>query len=704
MTEERIIAAFRRLDVVVDPDPAFADRLFVALAGEVEWGTMPATSLNGRLRRALGLGPTRTRGRTLRLAYLLVMLALLVAALGVALFVASRLETPTLGDLVRESQAAYEDPPAFAVTYRMPMTGDMRLSSDGAGTWRIESADEGPGTYWLWDGDRRVGHYDPATVGWVAGTSKDVGIIGPPGPLWMEYTWGTGEIYADDPVRHVIPCVGAIAESDARVIVGHATDHVRCPDIGMHYWLDRETHLILAMEAGPATPHWSGVPGLGEVAVEATAFSVGAQPEAAFDWRGPADDWASPSAAVVVPLPSLPAVSAGIASDQPCVAEVQDPAAVTPVGIAPHELEALMLDAADLGVSGDGWSTDPWLGAWMHNIEVAVFDPPAEDTCEALARMGRVIGYRATYSNETNGDQLTESVDVFLTEDGAASYVTWFATAMATTIDATSRPVEAGDGGLLITSSTANGDRRWVVFRSGTLVATIGFQGQSGHTPPAKLTQLAAALAARITGAAFTGIPYDLAQLMSATVPKADLPRAFLPLGWDPVFGGCWDQAEMIAQSSDPEQTERDIATFGREISCLGMYSPDGECGVAGCPTPPPDTGAPVGVIRVATGFSVLASPSSAQGLFDVTLARIEGSGAERFDVPDMPGAVGLRRHIVDGDIAEVDTRIMFVRGNLLALAYVYDRTDSDHTADVIEMAKALDARIAAVLGGGEAR
>ena len=299
MTDERLMAAFGRLDAPVAPDPVFSERLFATLASGIEWGTMPDPSLRGRVRHALGIGPMPTGRRALRLAYLVAMLGLLLALAWGAVFIASRLlTTPTPAELVRISQQAYEHPPAFTITYKMPASSDVTLSADGTGSWRVQPADEGVDSYWLWDGGDRVGHYDPTTLVWMAGTTDEVGIMGPPGALWAEYTWGTGEITAADPVRHVIPCGDATVVPDERVILGHATDHLICPDIDMQYWLDQESHLILRMKAGPNTPHWSGTTGQTNAVVEATAFTIGPQPATAFDWSGPATAY-SPSNAPV---------------------------------------------------------------------------------------------------------------------------------------------------------------------------------------------------------------------------------------------------------------------------------------------------------------------------------------------------------------------------------------------------------------------
>lgn len=702
MTDERIIATLGRLDAAVEPDPAFAEALFTTLVDSVEWGTMPGRSVRGRVRWVLGIGALPTGQRALRLAYVLAITALLIVALGAALFVASRLDGPTPSELVALSQAAYEHPPAFRVKYRIPIGGGITLSSNGTGTWRVEASSEGPGAYWLWDGGDRVGHFDATTREWVMGAGRDVGIVGPPGPLWAEYTWGTGEMFADDPVRHVLPCGGVVGVPDERTVLGHATDHIVCTDIGMHYWLDRESHLILRMEAGPDTPHWSGTPGVRGI-VEAVAFDLGPQPVAAFAWSGPASETTpTPSPSDAAPSPPTLTVPAGLATDQPCVTPLVDTTAVAEVGIAPHEIEALLLEAEDLGVTGDEWSIDPWSSAYLHNIEVAVNGAPSEDTCAILARLGRVVGYAAGYADWDANDQLHQSVDVFLTEDGAAAYVTWYAGAVASeTGGATSRPIERGDDGVEVTASTSSGDRTWIIFRVGRLVATLGFLGPTGHTPPVAFDDVGAVLAARIQDAEFTGRPYDLARLMSATVPRADLPPAFGTLGWDATFGGCWDHAEMVAQSTDPEVIADLIERYGHEVYCVGMYSPDGDCGVGGCPSPAPDALPPVGIIRVATGISVLASPSAAQGYLAATIARVEASSSspvERFDVPGIPGAVGLRRSVVDGDVREVDTRVIFARDDLVAVAYVHDRTDADHRADVIAVAMALQARIGTIL------
>jgi hypothetical protein len=321
-----------------------------------------------------------------------------------------------------------------------------------------------------------------------------------------------------------------------------------------------------------------------------------------------------------------------------------------------------------------------------------------------MERLGRVIGYSASYMDEEMADQLTEAVDLFRTEDGAAAYAQWIAEAYGrSTPGSTSAHLDTADGGVLLSGSTETGDWTRIVFRSGAIVATLAFAGRAGDAPPVALRTLAAPLADRIDAARPNGRPYDLAHLMSATVPKADLPSAFSSLAWDPVFGGCWDTDEMVAQLADPADVAKDIATYGLEVQCLGMYSPQSDCPDPGaCPTPAPDVSAQ-GIVRVATGISVLRSPEDAMGYRASGLARFEaaatGTAFEHFAVPGLPGALGLRRHVIDGETSEIETRVSFSRGDIAGFVFVHDRTAVDHRSDVIAMAKALEARMSEVLG-----
>lgn len=142
MADDRMFAAFRTFDAPLDPDPAFADRLFEDLA--VDLGYRPQRGLAGlrrRARRALGLDRLPVGYPALRLAYLAALIGLLFAlAIGAAL-VASQLLQRSAADIVSSSQALYRDGTAspFTMTIRYQDGSIERFLWNGAGSLRIET-------------------------------------------------------------------------------------------------------------------------------------------------------------------------------------------------------------------------------------------------------------------------------------------------------------------------------------------------------------------------------------------------------------------------------------------------------------------------------------------------------------------------------------------------------------------------------------
>ena len=142
MSDDRPFDRFHVLDRPIDPDPAFAERLFDDLA--VDLGYRPERGLAGlrrRARRALGLERPPVGARALRLAYLAAILGLLVAlAIGAALAAGQFLQR-SAEDIVRASQALYRDGtvPAFTMTIRYRDASVDRFLWNGTGSLRIET-------------------------------------------------------------------------------------------------------------------------------------------------------------------------------------------------------------------------------------------------------------------------------------------------------------------------------------------------------------------------------------------------------------------------------------------------------------------------------------------------------------------------------------------------------------------------------------
>lgn len=288
MLDDRLLRGFRLLDAPVEPDAAFAERLFEDLATELGFrrDVVPTGSLRGRVLRALGVERLPVGAPALRLAYLAAVLGLLIVAMAAALLVASQLLQPrptTPLELVGLSQAAYADAPAVRMTIR-DANGESLVTSDGHGTWRSESWDNTYGSYFLYDGTR-VGFYDATLKTWNLVPVEDGG---PPYPFNDAFTWTAIDFPAGQATLSTVPCADA-TELGESTIAGRTADGIGCPGVGMEYWIDRETRLVLRTVAAPESPFGAGQEGEDSV-VEVTAFEeLAATAAADFAWSGPSD-------------------------------------------------------------------------------------------------------------------------------------------------------------------------------------------------------------------------------------------------------------------------------------------------------------------------------------------------------------------------------------------------------------------------------
>ncbi len=297
MIDDRLYRAFGTLDAPLDPDPTFATRLFEELAGDLGFRPDRPVGIGRRVRRVLGLERPPVGAQALRLAYLAAVIGLLLAlAIGAALIASLLEQRPSPSELVRLSQAAYDHPPAFVATFTDAQGIEHRLSSDGAGTWRIDtSTGVSDSDYDLYDGTR-FGHYDAQGRLWASGTVATAGGGVPPFPFQGEFTWMTNKA-GTGPVFYRLACASPQPLDDA-VVAGRSTDHLICSDTNMQFWLDRSTHLILKIEAGEGTPNWTAGAGM-----EVTSITFAAPTDPAlFSWSGPpgAFDAASPPASSVL--------------------------------------------------------------------------------------------------------------------------------------------------------------------------------------------------------------------------------------------------------------------------------------------------------------------------------------------------------------------------------------------------------------------
>lgn len=330
MTDDRLLRAFRTFDAPVEPDTAFAERLFEDLATELGFrrDVVPAATLRGRLLRALGVERLPIGAPALRLAYLAAVLGLLLVALAAALLIGSPLldRRPSPLDLVRMSQEAYADAPAVRMTIR-DANGESLVLSDGRGTWRSESWGETRGSYFLYDGTR-VGYFDATVMTWSLAPVEEGG---PPFPFDHEFTWTQVDYPGLVATLSTVPCADA-TELGETTIAGRTADGIGCPGIGMEYWIDRETRLVLRTVAAEGSPFWVGPVGEASV-IEATAFEeLAATATADFAWSGPSDSQPpdSPLASTVLVVGERPPPWSGRTIDGQEVAsdDLPTPAAV----------------------------------------------------------------------------------------------------------------------------------------------------------------------------------------------------------------------------------------------------------------------------------------------------------------------------------------------------------------------------------------
>ena len=107
-------------------------------------------------------------------------------------------------------------------------------------------------------------------------------------PLDGVFTWVSLSFPDSRATLTPVECASPTDIGEA-TIAGRAAVGVGCPAIGMRYWLDSATHLVLRAEADAASPYWShrddGAPSVTEV----TSFETVDVPDAGlFAWDGPA--------------------------------------------------------------------------------------------------------------------------------------------------------------------------------------------------------------------------------------------------------------------------------------------------------------------------------------------------------------------------------------------------------------------------------
>ncbi len=300
MSDDRPFDRFHVLDGPIQPEGAFAERLFDALAADL--GYRPERGLAGlrrRARRALGLERPPVGARALRLAYLAAILGLLVAlAIGAALAAGQFLQR-SAEDIVRASQALYRDGtvPAFTMTIRYRDASVDRFLWNGAGSLRIETV-SGVGLGGLAAGSYIVempqgqGIFDAGADTWSQGSEP---------PLWplrgLPLDWIVPVPVPAGQAPPTYTCPAWLREPDGTV-AGRSVYHVTCGSLG--FWIDTDT-LVLLRRDDPQVDQLEVIGFEPGVSAPAEAFAL-VKPPGAYD---PADR--PPSTVLVVgqPAPTL---------------------------------------------------------------------------------------------------------------------------------------------------------------------------------------------------------------------------------------------------------------------------------------------------------------------------------------------------------------------------------------------------------------
>ncbi len=313
MSDDRPFDRFHVLDGPIQPEAAFAERLFEALAADL--GYRPERGLAGlrrRARRALGLERPPVGARALRLAYLAAILGLLVAlAIGAALAAGQFLQR-SAEDIVRASQALYRDGtvPAFTMTIRYRDASVDRFLWNGAGSLRIETV-SGVGLQGLAAGSYVVstpqgrGIFDAGADTWLQGSRPALWPLDGLPLFWINHEGvpvpvpaGQAPTAAPVPVAlPTYPCPAWLREADG-MVAGRSVYHVTCGSVG--FWIDTET-LVLLRNDNPEAHQLEVIGFEPGVSAPAEAFALVKQPGAYDEADRP------PSTVLVVgqPAPTL---------------------------------------------------------------------------------------------------------------------------------------------------------------------------------------------------------------------------------------------------------------------------------------------------------------------------------------------------------------------------------------------------------------
>jgi hypothetical protein len=236
MRDEQLDSILRGLDRRFEPEPAFADSLYATLAAEAGLGPR-------------GVGVRRifpaALGRSMRLAWALLLVALLAVLLVGLLVYGSQTRSPEA--IVERSQAAYLAPPPFAMTTRFPDGSEALYRFDGS-TLRLDVTKgrffgELPEGYYILRNDEQQAGYNPESNEW-ATSENPMGSAS----TQIEPNWLAPVLWEPGQPPPLVACEAWEAGDEAK-IAGRSADEVRCGSD--RYWIDRDSGLLVKRVGGP---------------------------------------------------------------------------------------------------------------------------------------------------------------------------------------------------------------------------------------------------------------------------------------------------------------------------------------------------------------------------------------------------------------------------------------------------------------------
>lgn len=396
--------------------------------------------------------------------------------------------------------------------------------------------------------------------------------------------------------------------------------------------------------------------------------------------------------------PSFDPSAPGVANDAPCSRTLPAGSlAPAPMPFHHEDLERMVLTREDVGGLA-GFEPDVSAQGFHDNVEVTSLGPNPSTTCDDIRRLGRLEGYGNVFTNFNDGRQVQFDVHVFWKDEDAASWIETFTAGLAAEVAATGGEVrfeqapldvELADATLWIHTG-GDGIRTWVFLQRGPIVGWI----VDLHPDEATTIDVPAAavlMADRIESveaelAALAPRPLNVAQLLSAPLPKAAYGDIAAQLQWDWFLGGCQDTAERGFIAGD--EAREDAIRFGRISGCTAMYSLPGTSG---------------DVVRVFSSVNVHADADNASGALEANVASMEAVGGVRFAAAGVGDeAIGIATPAQPGESGgPADTRVVLRIGSLMAFVSIQGPAAPDSQSYILDLGRQLDARIRAVLAAG---